>query len=65
MDYYAALEQLKKTLAEAYLIKNTSEDQEEVQKAIGTIYYIESEVVRINQQVQEVLNDRRKRTIFG
>lgn len=59
MDYYTALEQLKKTLAEAYLIKNTSQDREEIQKAIGTIHYIENEIIRINLQIQEVLNDRK------
>lgn len=55
MDYYVALEQLKKTLAEAYHIKNTSQDREEVQKAIGTIHYIESEIIKINLKIQEVL----------
>lgn len=57
MDYYAALEQLKKTLAEAYLVKNTSQKREEVQKAIGTIHYIESEIIKLNLKIQEVLND--------
>ena len=55
MDYYVALEQLKKTLAEAYHIKNTSQDAEEIQKAIGTIHYIESEIIKINLKIQEVL----------